>query len=60
MAGSSAVLMQVTFRDGNTGEIIADPEFYRAANAYAGGWSMGATDNLMLDDITKDVAGYCL
>jgi len=59
MAGSSAVLMQVTLRDSSTGEIIADPEFYRAANAYAGGWTIGATDNQMLEDITKDIAGYC-
>ena len=59
MAGSSAVLMQVTLRDSSTGEIIANPEFYRDANAYAGGWSIGASDNKMLEDIALDVVNYC-
>jgi len=59
MAGSSAVLMQVTMRDSETGEVIAEPEFYRDANAYSGGWSMGATDNKMLEDIAKDIVQYC-
>lgn len=58
MAGSSAVLMQATFRDGSTGEVIADPEFYRVANAYAGGWSIGVTDNKMLEEIARDVVYY--
>ena len=59
MAGSSAVLMEVTLRDSSTGEIIANPEFYRDANAYAGGWSIGASDNKMLEDIALDVVNYC-
>ena len=59
MAGSSAVLMQVTLRDSASGEVIAEPEFYRDANAYSGGWSMGATDNRMLEDIAKDIVQYC-
>lgn len=58
MAGSSAVLMQVTYRDSASGETIADPEFYRAANAYAGGWSIGASDNRMLEDIANDAVQY--
>jgi len=58
MAGSSAVLMQVTMRDSETGEVIADPEFYRDANAYSGGWSIGATDNKMLEDIARDIVQY--
>jgi len=37
MAGSSAVLMKVTFRDVATGEVIAAPEFYQQAGAWAGG-----------------------
>ena len=58
MAGSSAVLMQATFTDSSTGKIIADPEFYRSAGAYAGGWTVGATDNHMLADIARDVIDY--
>jgi hypothetical protein len=59
MAGSSAVLMQATLRDSSNGEIIADPEFYRDAGARAGGWTMGATDNRMLEEIAQDVVKYC-
>ena len=58
MAGSSAVLIKVSFRDASTGELIGEPQFYRAANAYTGGWSMGSTDNRMLEDIAKDIVNY--
>ena len=58
MAGSSAVLMQATYRDSSTGEIIADPEFFRKAGAYSGAWSIGAADNKMLEDIAQDVVRY--
>ncbi|OGX14395.1 MAG: hypothetical protein A2351_03900 [Omnitrophica bacterium RIFOXYB12_FULL_50_7] len=58
MAGSSAVLMQTTYRDSSTGEVIAEPEFYRAAGAYSGALSIGSTDNNMLDQIAQDVVNY--
>lgn len=58
MAGSSAVRMKVTFKDGTSGAIIAAPEFYRQSNAWEGGMSVGASDNAMLRQITEDVAGY--
>ena len=58
MAGSSAVLMKVTYRDKATGEVIAEPEFYSRGDAWAGGYSVGATDNLMLDRIARDICNY--
>src|SRR5690606_35710420 len=58
MAGSSAVLMGVTYRDSKTGEVIAAPEFLRVGNAYAGAWSMGASDNQMLETVAMDVVHY--
>ena len=58
MAGSSAVLMQVTYRDSSTGQIIANPEFYRKAGAFSGGF--GIADNEMLEEIAKDVVAYSL
>lgn len=58
MAGSSAVLLQATFINAKDSSIIADPEFYRAAGAYAGAWSMGGADNRMLEDIANDVVQY--
>jgi len=60
MAGSSAVLMKASFRDASTGEIIGEPQFYRDAGAYSGGYSMGATDNRMLEDIAKDIVNYAM
>ena len=58
MAGSSAVLMKVTYTDAATGEVIAAPQFYQQANAMGGGYSIGGTDNAMLSQIVQDVALY--
>lgn len=58
MAGSSAVLMEVTYRDSRTGEVVANPEFLRVAGAWSGAWSIGATDNNMLEAVSMDVVNY--
>ena len=58
MAGSSAVLMQVKYLDGSTGATLADPEFYEQANAWAGAWTIGGTDNMMLERIVLDITSY--
>ena len=58
MAGSSAILMQTTYEDSSTGKTIGDPEFYRAPGAYSGAWTMGAMDNRMLEDISRDIIDY--
>ena len=58
MAGGSDLLMQVTYRDSATGEVIADPELAAGNNAWAGGWSMGATDNLIRDNVVREIMGY--
>jgi len=59
MAGGSAVLLEATFRDSSSGEIIADPEFYRDSPGMAG--VFGIPDNKMLEDIAQDIvkdSGY--
>lgn len=56
MAGSSAVLMKVTYKDAK-GTVIAEPEFYRSASAFAGGM-YGSADNAMLAEIAKDIVNY--
>ena len=56
-AGSSAVLMKVTYRRAN-GEPIAEPEFYDQASAFSGATSLGATDNLMLTQIANQIGEY--
>jgi len=57
-AGSSAVLMKVTYQEKATGETISVPEFYRRGDAWAGQYTIGATDNLMLQNIAQDICNY--
>jgi hypothetical protein len=57
-AGSSAVIMRVTYRDKDSGAVIARPEFYQRAAAMGGAWSFGATDNNMLVRIAILVSDY--
>ena len=57
---SSDVLLQVVFRDSASGEVIADPGFYRTAEPYAGVGSQGGADNKMFEDIARDAATYSL
>lgn len=58
MAGSSAVLMQANYIDCGSGAVIANPEFYAQANSWAGGWTMGAMDNLMLTRVANECVTY--
>jgi hypothetical protein len=58
MAGSSQVLMRVKISDKQTGEVIAEPEFYQRANAFGGAYSAGGTDNDMLSRIADLMATY--
>lgn len=58
MAGSSAVILRVRITEYESGRVIATPEFYARASSAAGGWSIGATDNLMLVRIAGRLADY--
>jgi hypothetical protein len=58
MAGSSAVLMEVTYLEKETGNVLAKVEFYDQASAYAGAWNMGVSDNLMLNHIVTQIVNY--
>ncbi len=58
MAGSSAVLMEVTYLEKETGNVLAKAEFYDQASAYAGAYNMGTTDNLMLNNIVTQIINY--
>ena len=57
-AGGSAVLMTVKLSDANTGEVIAEPEFYQHANKIGAAWSFGATDKAMLIRVAAMVVNY--
>lgn len=60
MAGSSAVVMRVNFKDAETGTIIDSPTFYQHASAMSGAWSIGGADNAMLDRVANNVNAYVL
>lgn len=57
-AGGSDLVMHVDYRDSSTGEIIANPDFWRGNNAWAGAWSVGAADNQIRDAIVHSIFKY--
>lgn len=58
MAGGSSVLVSVKLLDGETGAVVADPDFYQHANAMGAAWSFGATDKTMLIRISNMITEY--
>jgi hypothetical protein len=59
-ADSSAVVLRVTITEKETGRTIATPEFYSAAGAWSGSWTIGGTDNAMLGRIAAKVTDYLI
>ena len=57
-AGGSAILIAVKMTDAQSGELIAEPEFYQHANKMGAAWSFGATDRAMLVRETDLIADY--
>lgn len=60
LAGSSAVILRARITEKETGRVIATPEFFAWANAWAGAFSVGATDNVMLIRIATRFSDYLL
>lgn len=58
LAGSSAVVMKMKLVDQQTGQVIADPEFYQRAAAMGGAWSFSGTDHGMLARIATVAQQY--
>jgi hypothetical protein len=58
MAGGSDIVMKVTYRDSSTGEVIANPDFWKGNNAWAGGSSWGKADNEIRDAVVAQIANY--
>ena len=58
LAGSSAVLANVTYHDSSNGKEINKASFYRQSSAMGGAWTIGGADNLMLDSIARDIVNY--
>ena len=57
-AGSSAVVIKLKLIDAATQQVIAQPEFYQRAAAMGGAWSVGGTDNGMLERIATVAQDY--
>lgn len=58
LSGNSYIVMKVKITEQGSGKLIAEPEFYRRANAMAGAWTFGAHDNAMLEKIANLLANY--
>jgi hypothetical protein len=57
-AGGSAVLVTVKISDAQTGEVLAEPEFYQHANRIAGTWTFGTADKAILGRIAAMITDY--
>jgi hypothetical protein len=60
LAGSSAVVMTLKLTDAASGRVVAEPQFYQRAAAMGGAWSIGATDNDMLERIVTVAQEYLM
>lgn len=58
MAGGSDIVMKVTYRDSASGEVIANPDFWKGNNAWSGGSSWGKADNEIRDAVVAQIANY--
>jgi len=59
LAGSSGVLLRVTVRD-SKGTLVAEPEFFQRADAWAAGFVMGVHDNIMLTRVANLASEYLI
>lgn len=57
-AGNSWAVLRLDLVDAATGEVIAAPRFYQRAPGIFGGYSLGASDKLMLARIADMAAAY--
>ncbi len=57
LAGSSGVLMRLKITDAK-GAVVATPEFFQRADAWAAGWVLGVHDNLMLTRVANLASQY--
>lgn len=56
--GNSWALLRMRLTDKETGQVVAEPQFYQRAFAMAAGYSLGAADKLMLARLADMSAGY--
>lgn len=59
LAGSSGVLMRMNIKDAS-GKLIASPEFFQRADAFAAGWTASVGDAMMLTRVSNLASGYLI
>jgi len=52
--------VHVDYRDSSTGEIIANPDFWKGNNAWSGGGTWGQSDNQIRDAVVGQIMFYTL
>lgn len=57
LAGSSGVLLELRITDGD-GRLVASPQFFQRADAWAAGFVFGVHDNLMLMRVANLASNY--
>jgi hypothetical protein len=60
LAGDSSIAMDLELRDAATGTVVAKPTIARNASAFAGAYSVGATDQNLLGYIADIATQYLL
>ena len=58
MAGSSVIDMNLTLVDASSGEVVASPRIIQHADAMAGAWSFGSTDQNLFNYVTDIAREY--
>jgi len=59
LVGGSGVLIRLNITDAS-GRQVANPEFFQSANAWAGAFTLGVHDNLMLTRVANLASGYVI
>ncbi len=59
LAGSPGILIRVQIKD-ESGQLIANPEFFQRSSAVGAGFTMGVHDNLMIKRIADLTSEYIL
>jgi hypothetical protein len=57
-AGDTEVIIRVSYREAKTGNVVAEPLFYRKAGWFAASMNDGTEDRQAREDIVRDIAAY--
>lgn len=59
-AGKSFLRIKLVCRDSASGQVIAEPSFYRETDALEASWTSGFSDRLIREEIVQDAVRYML